>query len=180
MSNDSNGSEERARRVREQLRNHTLPTEWAAELGDVDGDTMLLMTWLEMLSRRVQAAHREEIRREGLAYSEAKLIYYLLLEGAPYHQSPTQLNTLLELTSGGITKTVDRLEARGLVKRSRDDADGRSIRVGLTTDGVQTARRIGRGFAERYRQLAEPLGPEQCRRTVETLRTLLDALDGPL
>ena len=141
---------------------------------------MLLMTWLEMLSRRVQTAHREEIRREGLAYSEAKLIYYLLLEGAPYHQSPTRLNANLELTSGGITKTVDRLEARGLVKRSRDDADGRSIRVGLTTDGVQTARRIGRGFAERYRQLAEPLGPDRCRRTVETLRTLLDALDGPL
>jgi len=178
MPNDASNS--RSDRVREQLRNHELPREWAEELGGVDADTMLLMTWLEVLSRRVHSAHREEVRNEGLANSEAKLIYYLLLEGPPYHQSPTQLNTNLELTSGGITKTVDRLEARGLVTRLPDEEDGRSIQVGLTAEGVEAARRVARAFARRYREIAEPLGAEQCRRTVETLRTLLDALDGPL
>ena len=106
----------RDERIREQLRQHVLPEEWARELGTPDGDAMLLMTWLEVLTRRVHAAHLLEVRREHLTYSEAKLLYYLLLAGPPYHQSPTRLNENLELTSGGITKTVDRLVARGLVE----------------------------------------------------------------
>ncbi len=170
----------RSTRVLEQLRNHELPTEWKDELGCVDDDTILLLTWLEMLSRRVHRAHLQEVRREGLAYSEAKLIYHLLLEGAPYHQSPTRLNDNLDLTSGGITKTVDRLEARGLVKRLPDADDGRSIKVGLTQDGVAAARRVGRAFSERYDQLVGPLGAEERKRAVKTLRTLLDAFDRPL
>jgi len=176
----SSDDENRTERVREQLRNHQLPREWAEELGCVDGDTTLLMMWLDVLSRRVHAAHLQEVRREGLAFSEAKLLYYLLLEGPPYHQSPTRLNTNLELTSGGITKTVDRLEARGIVTRRPDADDGRSIKVGLTDEGVKAARRVAHSFAERYRELIGPLGPEQRKRTVETLRTLLDTLDGPL
>ena len=177
MSVDDPGREER---IIDQLRNHQLPKEWADELGPVDGDTVLLMMWLEILSRRVHAAHLQEVRREGLAYSESKLLYYLLLEGRPYHQSPTKLNANLELTSGGITKTVDRLVARDLVRRLPDAQDGRSIKVGLTEAGVEAARRVGGAFAERYRELAEPLGSEQTKRTVQVLRTLLDALDGPL
>ncbi len=177
MSDDDPSREER---ILDQLRNHQLPKEWAEELGCVDGDTVLLLTWLDVLSRRVHAAHLQEVRREGLAYSESRLLYYLLLEGPPYHQSPTKLNANLELTSGGITKTVDRLEARGLVKRLPDADDGRSIKVGLTQVGVEAAKRIGRAFAERYRELAGPLGSEQTKRTVQVLQALLDALDGPL
>lgn len=177
MSDDGPGREAR---VLEQLRNHQLPKEWAEELGCVDGDAVLLLSWLELLSRRVHAAHLQVVRREGLAYSEAKLLYYLLLEGPPYHQSPTRLNTNLELTSGGITKTVDRLEAHGLVQRLPDTEDGRSIKVGLTDAGVEAARRVGAAFSERYRQLVEPLGREQTRRTIEMLRALLDVFDGPL
>jgi DNA-binding MarR family transcriptional regulator len=166
--------------IREQLRNHQLPKEWVKELGCVDADTTLLMMWLDILSRRVHSAHLQEVRREGLAYSEAKLMYYLLLEGPPYHQSPTRLNANLELTSGGITKTVDRLEVRGLVTRRPDADDGRSIKVGLTDQGVEAARRVAHAFAERYRELTGSLGVDQRRRTVQMLRTLLDALDGPL
>lgn len=170
----------RSTRVRDQLRNHELPLEWKKELGSVDDDTILLLFWLELLSRRVHSAHLQEVRREGLTYSEAKLIYHLLLEGAPYHQSPTRLNDNLDLTSGGITKTVDRLEARGLVKRLPDADDGRSIKVGLTQDGVESARRVGHAFSKRYEQLVGPLGAEERKRAVKTIRTLLDAIDHPL
>ena len=174
--------EERSRdaRVREQLRNHELPKEWAQELGCSDDGTILLMIWLEELSRRIQAAHLSEVRREGLAYSEARLLWYLLLAGPPYRSSPTRLNENLELTSGGITKTVDRLEARGLVERQPDSDDRRSIQVGLTNEGVEAGRRIARAFTKRYEELAGPLGPDQTERAVQTLRALLDAIDEPL
>lgn len=170
----------REEHIIEQLRRHELPEEWAEALGDVDGDTMLLLTWLEVLSRRVRTVHLQEVRNEGLTYSEAKVLYQLLLVGRPYRQSPTRLNDYLSLTSGGVTKTVDRLEDQGLVKRVPDTADGRSIQVALTEQGEEAARRVARTFANRYEELVGPLGAEERKRAVITLRTLLDAFEGPL
>lgn len=170
----------REEHILEQLRRHELPEEWAEALGDVDGDTMLLMTWLEVLSRRVRTVHLQEVRNERLTYSEAKLLYQLLLVGRPYRQSPTRLNDYLSLTSGGVTKTVDRLEDQGLVKRVPDTADGRSIQVALTEQGEEAARRVASTFANRYEELVGPLGAEERKRAVVTLRTLLDAFEGPL
>ena len=172
--------QKRQESVVNQLRNHELPQEWAEALGDVDGDTMLLLTWLEVLSRRVRTVHLQEVRGEGLTYSEAKLLYQLLLVGSPYRQSPPRLNDYLGLTSGGVTKTVDRLEAQQLVVRAPDSEDGRSIQVGLTETGVEAARRGARAFSNRYEQLVGPLGAEERKRAVVTLRPLLDAFEGPL
>lgn len=171
---------EREERVRDQLRNHKLPREWEAELGAVDGDTLLLMFWLDTLARRVRTAHLKEVAREGLSYSEAKVLYSLLLSGPPYRSSPTRINVDLDLTSGGVTKTVDRLEREGLVERHPDDADGRSIQVGLTSHGVGVAKRVARSFAKRYDELVRSLDATQRRTAVRVARELLDALDGPL
>ena len=172
--------QERERRVLEQLRNHQLPKEWAEALGEVDGDAILVLTWLEMLSRRVRTIHVEEVRRERLTYSEATLLYQLLLAGEPYRQSPTRLNEYLGLTSGGVTKTVDRLEAQRLVHRVPDSDDGRSIQVQLTESGLEAARRVARAFASRYEELVGPLEPEERKNAVVTLRKLLDVFEGPL
>ena len=170
----------RSESIRDQLRNHKFPEEWRAELGAVDGDTVLLMFWLDMLARRVQSAHLQEVRRLGLSASEAKLVYHLLLSGPPYRESPTRINENLDLTSGGVTKTVDRLESQGLVRRLPDSADGRSIQVELTSTGVETAQRIAQSFSKRYEEFVGPLSAEDRQTAVRTARTLLDALDGPL
>ena len=171
---------ERMERIRAQLRRNELPREWREELGYVDGDTVMLMFWLDTLARRGRAAHLNSVRIEGLSYSEATVLYTLLLAGPPYRESPTRINEDLDLTSGGVTKTVDRLEAQGFVERLPDDADGRSIRVGLTESGADVARRIARGFAKRYDELVGPLDARQRRLAVEVVRELLDAFDGPL
>jgi DNA-binding MarR family transcriptional regulator len=170
----------RSENIVAQLRRHEFPEEWGRELDDVDGDTVLLMFWLDTLSRRVQAAHQEEVRNEGLSTSEAKLLWHLLLSGPPYKQSPTSINQNLELTSGGVTKTVDRLESQGLVERQPNGLDGRSIQVALTRAGRHTAKRVARNFARRYEELVGPLDPEQRKQGVRTLRTLLDAFGDKL
>ena len=51
----------------------------------------------------------------------------------------SQLGTELRLTSGAVTKLLDRLEAAGLVERRRGTVDRRHVFVALT----DKARRIG-------------------------------------
>jgi MarR family 2-MHQ and catechol resistance regulon transcriptional repressor len=54
------------------------------------------------------------------------------------HKGPLLVNEIgrrVELTSGAITSAVDRLEARGLVRREADDADRRARVIHLTAAG---------------------------------------------
>ena len=46
------------------------------------------------------------------------------------------------ITSGAVTKRVDRLERAGLVARSRHAEDARSRLVGLTPDGLALVDRL--------------------------------------
>jgi len=103
----------------------------------------------------------------------------VLILAEPDHQLlPTELSELLLRSSGGITQIVDRLEARGLLERSRDPADGRRVVVGLTPEG----HRLGELASERYRAgRAAVLGPledaeaGEIDRSISRLLELLDA-----
>jgi DNA-binding MarR family transcriptional regulator len=53
-----------------------------------------------------------------------------------------ELSRLLLVTSGNLTGIVDRLEARQLVRRERDDKDRRVVRVKLTGRGRAMTRRM--------------------------------------
>jgi MarR family transcriptional regulator, organic hydroperoxide resistance regulator len=50
--------------------------------------------------------------------------------------SVKELGELLHLDSGTLTPLLKRLEATGLVRRARDPADERSVRISLTSAGL--------------------------------------------
>jgi MarR family transcriptional regulator, organic hydroperoxide resistance regulator len=51
--------------------------------------------------------------------------------------SVKELGELLHLDSGTLTPLLKRLEAMGLVRRARDPADERSVRISLTPAGIE-------------------------------------------
>jgi len=53
----------------------------------------------------------------------------------------TELAQRVMLSPSGLTRLADRLEARGLIERRPDPADGRVALASLTTAGLRTARR---------------------------------------
>jgi DNA-binding MarR family transcriptional regulator len=57
-------------------------------------------------------------------------------QGKPYSMTPTELLRSTMLTSGAMTNRIDRLEELGLVARSPDPDDRRSLRVRLTDAGL--------------------------------------------
>src|ERR1700733_5877770 len=61
------------------------------------------------------------------------------------NRGPHPVNTIgqrINLTSGSVTTAVDRLEARGLVKRSNDPEDRRTRIVSLTPEGKKCISKI--------------------------------------
>lgn len=68
---------------------------------------------------------------------------------------PTQLQAVSGLTSGGVTKTLDRLEAHGLIARRTNAVAGdrRGISVELTREGASVAAAIGAAILARAADL---------------------------
>jgi len=72
-----------------------------------------------------------------------------------------------------MTNRVDRLEARGLVRRLPDPSDRRGVLVRLTTAGLTTVDGALEGLLGRERALLAGLEPEQQHRLAGLLRTLV-------
>lgn len=77
------------------------------------------------------------------------------------------------LSTGGVTRLVDRMEAAGLVERTDDPADRRGRLVRLTPLGEETAVRASRVHLENIkRYFVEPLPASHRKRFAEDLRIL--------
>jgi DNA-binding MarR family transcriptional regulator len=77
------------------------------------------------------------------------------------------------LTTGGVTRLVDRMVAAGLVERTETPGDRRGRLVRLTTLGEQTAVRASRVHAENIkRHFLGPLPAADRERFMEDLRIL--------
>lgn len=80
------------------------------------------------------------------------------------------------LTTGGVTRLVDRMEAAGLVERADDPEDRRGRLVRLTAQGEATARKASAIHAENIkRYFVTPLPKADRARFAEDLRILSHA-----
>lgn len=71
---------------------------------------------------------------------------------------PVELAERVGMTSGGMTKVIDRLEERGLLERDHEvEEDGRGVLVSLTTEGRRTAERVLDSLVPTLRKAVEDL-----------------------
>jgi DNA-binding MarR family transcriptional regulator len=75
--------------------------------------------------------------------------------------SPTQLAGLVGLTTGAMTTMLDRLEAKGFVRRRPNPGDRRGILIAATEDYQTSALRLVAGVQRDHRALLETYGEEQ-------------------
>ena len=80
-----------------------------------------------------------------LSMREYDVLY--TLAKCPLPARLSELNRHVLLSQPALSRLVDRLAARGLVRRHADPADGRSILLSLTPAGRGLQRRIGRRHA---------------------------------
>ncbi len=148
---------------------------WREEFPGHDASPVLLFMRLGYLSKRLQLFHDDVLRSHGRTLTEYQVLATLRMNGA---QSPTRLNGLLMLTRAGMTNTVDRLEGAGLVRRRADGADGRSIRIHLTAQGVRHAEELLLDEREAQQELLSGMGRSERRAIEHAIASLTAAFDG--
>ncbi len=131
--------------------------------------------------------------REGLGYvlARARKTYILALEQelAPHDINSSQWAVILNLADGhagtagelckvmrynpgAMTRLLDRLEEKGFIRRTRTEADRRTIQLELTPAGKALRPRIVQALANVLNRLLEGFSPDEIRQ----LQSLLGRL----
>ena len=97
---------------------------------------MLLAIYLQRLGMLIHADFERYCQAQfKMRASDLRVLLALRRGGPPYSKRPTDLFRALLVTSGAVTKQVDRLEKRRLVKRLPDQSYGGGFQVQLTDAG---------------------------------------------
>lgn len=74
-----------------------------------------------------------------------------------------------------LTRLLDRLEAAGLVTRTRQSPDRRIVRVGITASGLELLRQLDAPVLALHRSQFAALGPSRLTILARLLRRLLES-----
>ena len=152
--------------------------EWAQEYPSLDTEAMAVIGRILRIARYLERDVELELGRFGLSISEFNALSALRRHGEPHALSPTELSRGLMLSSGGLSKLVERLEARGLVVRTPDQTDGRGVVVALTPAGRELQEAAIEAHVANENELLGPLDTDARDEVNRLLRTLLIAFEG--
>ncbi|MGQ0838574.1 MarR family winged helix-turn-helix transcriptional regulator [Actinokineospora sp.] len=152
---------------------------WRAELPEVLGPTTELTKRVLVLAEDLNAATRRELTRFDLTLAEFGVLVGLRRAGAPYRLKPNELSQSLLLSSGGTSNIVNRLVARGLVRRESAPDDGRSTLITLTDNGRDLSEAAVLANSVAHDEVFAALAPETVRSATEALREVFATLDKP-
>ena len=134
---------------------------WERERPDLDVRPQGVIGRLHRLAGRLTEQLTVVYRRHGLGEGEFDVLASLRRAGAPFERAPGELAEHTMVTTGAMTKRLDRLERDGLVARRPSAVDGRGRVVALTPAG---RRLIDRAFTDHManeRRLLDQLTPQE-------------------
>ncbi len=152
--------------------------QWARERPDLDVSPMLVVGRLHRVADLLDQELRTVFAQADLGNGDFDVLASLRRAGAPYQLTPTELAGTTMVTSGAVTKRVDRLIEQGLVERRVSETDGRGRLVALTPKGKQLQERLHPQHLENEERLLAPLDPEERQQLAGLLSKLLISLEG--
>ncbi|MFC8567976.1 MarR family winged helix-turn-helix transcriptional regulator [Streptomyces sp. NPDC057245] len=144
---------------------------WRRERPDLDVAPQAVIGRLHRLAALLTEELCVVYRRHGLGEGDFDVLAALRRAGEPFERAPGELAAHTMVTTGAMTKRIDRLERAGLVTRRRATGDGRGRVVALTPVGREL---FDRAFTEHMRNEHRLLGALS-RDEAAALETLLTA-----
>jgi DNA-binding MarR family transcriptional regulator len=138
------------------------------------GETMAAWSALLLAHRRLTAALDQDLRtRAGIGLEDYDVLYQIRSAGEPLRM--TQLAERVLVSRPTASRVVDRLVARGWIRRWHDDADRRVVLLELTPEGKRRQAGAGRIHVDGIARWVEaPLAG----RDLSALRRSLQVLAG--
>lgn len=153
--------------------------QWGQERPDLDVSPQAVIGRLHRVADRLTEELVRVYAEFGLGEGEFDVLATLRRSGAPYALTPTDLAASTMVTSGAISKRVDRCERHGWVTRSAHELDGRGRVVALTGAGRELIDRAFEAHIANEHRLIGMLSETDRRLLGDALRRWGQALGLP-
>lgn len=151
--------------------------QWRRERPELDVAAIGLLGRLFRSAHLSDEALSEGIAAHGLQPGWFDLLAALRRSGKPYELNPTTLMETTMLSSGGMTKRLDRLDEAGLIERRPDPSDRRGTLIRLTRRGKVIIDKAVETHARNEDDLLRALTTADRRILDDLLRKLLAGLE---
>jgi DNA-binding MarR family transcriptional regulator len=151
--------------------------EWERERPDLDASPLLVLGRIERLAALADTLLRPTFAAAGLGNGDFAVLAALRRAGAPHALRPVELATSLLVTTGAVTKRLDRLEAQGLVTREDIAEDGRGKWTRLTPAGTALTDRLMNEHMDREAGLLTGLTADERAGLARLLGRLASSLE---
>lgn len=145
--------------------------QWRQRRPDLDCAPIGTLGRMFRLASILDGAIRPVFAQAGLATNDFDVLATLRRWDRP--MTPTELSRSVLVTSGTVAKRLDRLERRGLVRRSPRPDDGRGRLVELSPDGAALADELAARHWANEQQLIAVLDEDEREQLGALLRKLL-------
>ena len=115
--------------------------QWRAERPEIDTSPMGIIARLHRIADALRGELLTLYREHGLGEGEFDILATLRRSGAPFELTPSELAQQTMVTTGAVSKRLDRLETTGFVTRRENLEDARGRVVALTSQGRDTIDR---------------------------------------
>ncbi|MFH8683042.1 MarR family winged helix-turn-helix transcriptional regulator [Streptomyces lydicus] len=156
-----------------------IQAEWARERPDLDVGPQGVIGRLHRLAGLLAEQLCLVYRRYGLSEGEFDVLAALRRAGEPFERAPGELAARTMVTTGAMTKRIDRLERNGLVTRRRSAVDGRGRVVALTRAGRELIDQAFTDHMSNERRLLDALPPGEAAHLERLLTSWLGRVEPP-
>lgn len=153
--------------------------QWQKERPDLDISPMGPIGRIKRCAILLERQLESKFAMFDLNLWEFDMLATLRRSGAPYCLSPTELFSMLMVTSGTMTHRLKRLESRNLIKRVSNVEDARSTLVQLTEKGLELIDVAVEEHVKNEHIILEKLPADVLKNLDEHLAILLKTLEAP-
>ena len=156
-----------------------ITAQWRRERPDLDPAPMGVIGRITRISALAQRELERVFAEHGLGGGDFDVLATLRRSGTTNRLTPGELSRSTMVTTGGMTKRLDRLDASGLIRREPDPRDRRGKLIALSDEGAALVDRAVEAHVQNEERLLAGLPAEKREQLAALLRELLLALDGP-
>ena len=146
--------------------------QWSAARPDVDASTIGVFGRITRAHGTASQLRQELHDRHGLTSATFDVLSSLRRAGAPYRQTAGELAAYSQVTSGGVTFRLDKMENEGLIRRTRPKADRRLVYAELTEAGLAKIDAVFEDYIALERRMLAGLTAEEQGELADLLRKL--------
>ena len=151
--------------------------QWNRERPELDVAPMGLIGRIKRLSQHLARETEKTFATHGLTGASFDVLATLRRSGPPYSLSPGDLLATMMITSGTMTNRIDQLEKSGLVERTTNPNDGRSVIISLTDKGFAVIDAAVTAHVETQARLTSALSAKETAALNALLRKYLAAFE---